>query len=91
MNRNIPQWARMGRVRHHNSIIHPPFTFSTEHAQPKNQTIFYVLPVLGITLTQRFGKDGHMVMDIFLHMFTLIPTQMLCPQGLQMMIQCTRR
>jgi hypothetical protein len=81
----------MGKVWQHNSIIHPPFTFNMEHAQPKSQAIFYVLPVLGITLIQRYGKEGHRVMDTFLRMSTLIPTQMLCPQGPQKMIQCMKK
>jgi hypothetical protein len=90
MNRILRQWARMGRVQHHNSISHPPFTFSMEHAQPKSQTvIFYVQPVLGITLTQKYERGGHM--DTFSHMATLFPTLLLQPQGPQMMIQCMRR
>lgn len=88
MSKTVPQWARMGRVWH--IITLPPFTLSMVYVQPKSRTIFYVQPVLGITLTQRYVMGGHMVMDMFLHMLTLIPT-LSHQQGSQMMIQCTKR
>ena len=89
VSRTVPQWTRMERVWH--LITHPAFTLSMVYAQPKSQTIFYVPPVLGITLTQKYVRGGHMVMDIFLHTPTLTPTLSHHQQGSRMMIQCMRR
>jgi hypothetical protein len=96
MNKIILQLAIMGRVWHHNSISQPLFIFSMEYAQPKSRTtIFYVQPVLGITLTQRYVKGGHMDMDTDTDtsspMLTLTPMLSLHQQGSQKMIQFMKK